>query len=311
MGETHTFSMPLPRDGDGFLQRQCPGAECEKVFKVKPGTGLTGPDLECVCPYCGQRGAADTFHTKNQVEHVQSVVHRVLSDHLYGEFKKMEFKTSGPLSFSLKVTRSGHVPIHPMADVELETKMTCEQCTLEYVIYGVFGFCPDCGAHNSFAILKKNLDVVRKMLALASAQPGLDEALVANALGSAVAAFDGFGREACRVHVARAKPSPAAGAISFQNLIGARRRVREQFGVDFAADVDGPDWAAAARCFQKRHLLAHKLGVVDESYLAATEDTDAVLGRKVVLGQAEVARLCDILERLGMLLIKKLEGDPS
>lgn len=308
MGESVTFSMPLPLDADGFLLRECPASECEKLFKVKPGTGLTGPDLDCHCPYCGHQGAADTFHTKDQIEHVKSLVHRAFDDYLYDQFKKMEFSTSGPISMSLQVSRSGPVSIHPISDVQLETRVSCEQCTLQYVIYGVFGFCPDCGSHNSYAILKTNLQLVKKMLALAVAQPELTEALVANALASTVGAFDGFGRETCRVGAARANLPPAAGSIWFQNLIGARQRVTEKFGVDFAADLAANDWSIAVRCFQKRHLLAHKLGVVDEAYIAATGDSDAVVGRKIVLVHAEVAALCDVLERLGASLIRCLHG---
>ena len=42
--------------------------------------------------------------------------------------------------------------------------------------------------------------------------------------------------------------------------------------------------------FQKRHLVAHTLGVVDRSYLAKTGDRGAVLGRKIVIGADEVKR---------------------
>src|SRR5260370_30042912 len=124
MGETqHTSRMEPPRDEEGFLLRECPAAECEKLFKVKPGTGLTGPDLNCTCPYCGHEGAANTFHTKDQVKHVESVVYRAFDDYLYDTFKGMEFSTSGPLSISMEVTRHGHAPIHPISNLELEPNL--------------------------------------------------------------------------------------------------------------------------------------------------------------------------------------------
>jgi hypothetical protein len=40
------------------------------------------------------------------------------------------------------------------------------------MIYGVFGYCPDCGEHNSLQILDKNLELVIKMLDMASSAEG-------------------------------------------------------------------------------------------------------------------------------------------
>jgi hypothetical protein len=54
-------------------------------------------------------------------------------------------------------------------------------------IYGVFGWCPDCGVHNSLQILNKNLELARKELALAaSADPDVATYLIGDALENAV-----------------------------------------------------------------------------------------------------------------------------
>jgi hypothetical protein len=50
------------------------------------------------------------------------------------------------------------VEAEQLFDSERETALTCERCTLQYTIYGVFAFCPDCAAHNSLQILKKNFE---------------------------------------------------------------------------------------------------------------------------------------------------------
>jgi hypothetical protein len=67
-----------------------------------------------------------------------------------------------------------------------------------YAIYGVFGWCPDCGLHNSLQILTKNLELAKKELLLAkSADTELANHLIGDALENVVSAFDGFGREIC------------------------------------------------------------------------------------------------------------------
>ena len=64
------------------------------------------------------------------------------------------------------------------------------------------------------------------------------------------------------------------------------------------------------RCFQKRHLLEHKSGVVDEEYLARTSDPMARLGRKVTLTATEVGELISIVRQLGEYIFSELEKLP-
>jgi hypothetical protein len=75
--------------------------------------------------------------------------------------------------------------------------------------------------------------------------------------------------------------------------------VQELFSFDLASAVTVDEWAFAVRCFQKRHLLAHRMGVVDQSYLDQANDPYAVLGRKVAVTADEVRQLAGIVLRLG------------
>lgn len=59
-------------------------------------------------------------------------------------------------------------------------------------------------------------------------------------------------------------------------------------------------------CFKKRHVIAHKLGVIDEQYVRTANDPDAVAGRKVRLAKAEVDELNRLLERIGDHLMQQL-----
>ena len=139
--------------------------------------------------------------------------------------------------------------------------------------YGVFAFCPDCGLHNSLQILSKNLELAVKMLDMAAtAEADLASRLIENALEDCVSAFDGFGREVCRVHARKSTDPAKAEKISFQNLEGARQNLSVLFNIDLAAGLASDEWKAAVQGFQKRHLFAHKMGVVDEEYIRRTGD---------------------------------------
>lgn len=311
--EQMQVSVTLPRDEKGMMGRECP--ECELVFNIKTGTGLKGEDLSCHCAYCGHVAAHDQFFTKAQFEYAKSVALRQFTDQLHRQLKRLEFnhRPRGPfgVDISMKVTTRPY-PIRYYGECELETEVVCDQCTLLYSIYGAFAFCPDCGSHNSFTILTKNLELADKMLGLAASQGrDLAEQLIGDALENVVSGFDGFGRELCRVAAPKATNPAEAEDARFQNLKSARTRVQKLFSIDLTTLVTATDWEFACRCFQKRHLLAHKMGVVDDDYLKATNDPTAIVGRKVLVGPDEVKRLSTVIRQLGEKLVAQMLPPPN
>lgn len=288
------FNISIKADEDGYLGRECPVDACLGYFKITPGTGVKGP-VPCHCPYCGHTGDMSSFSTKEQIEFAKSMVIRQVTDALHQDLKSMEFNHPARGGFgigiSLKVTRGAPHPIKYYREKQLETEVVCDNCTLRYAIYGVFGWCPDCGIHNSVQILTKNLELAQKELALAgSVDKELAERLIGDALENVVSAFDGFGREICL----------RKGAdIRFQNLLAARQKTQEVFGFDFADTLGPGDWESACRVFQKRHVLAHKMGVIDDDYVRKANDPGAIIGRKIHVAHDEVNAAITIIGTLG------------
>jgi hypothetical protein len=228
------------------------------------------------------------------------------------DFKRLEFdhkpKGAFGMGISMKVKPSHPTPIHHYREKKLETEIVCVNCTLHYSVYGVFACCPDCGQHNSLQILRKNLEVVRKMLDLAGGtESELAEKLIENALEDCVSAFDGFGRELCRIHANKAWNPARLEKMSFQNLEGARKHLMELFGIDLSVEVPPDEWGAATVGFQKRHLVAHKMGVVDQNYITKTTDTRTVVGRKISIGADEVKQLTGIISTLATRASESLQ----
>ncbi|ASU38909.1 MULTISPECIES: hypothetical protein [Herbaspirillum] len=279
------FSVPIEPDDEGYLGRECP--ECEKYFKIKGGTGI--PDVPgCHCPYCNHVDGHDTFWTKAQIEYAQSVALHEVSRHLLGEMKKMERRPDRNAFISIGITVKGEpTPIARYSERELEERVTCAACTLQYTIYGAFGYCPDCGVHNSQQIACANFDLSLKLLDLAAgAEANVQAKLVENALEDVVSAFDGFGREHC---------AGLAYKLSFQNIDAARTKLQKEEGFDIGAGVAQDEWDFVCEQFQKRHLLAHKMGIVDEEFVRKT-DSRLPVGRKVPIEEADVRSLVKILK---------------
>ena len=298
-----SISISIPADENAFSGRECPQPECEGYFKIKLGTGLKGEGLPCYRPYCGHTAGHDQFWTKEQIEYAKSVAMRRITDAIHEDLKKLEFdhkpKGAFGIGISMKLKPGTPMPIHYYREKQLETEVVCVNCTLRYSVYGVFAFCPDCGQHNSVQILDKNLEVVGKMLDMAmGADKDLAEKLIENALEDCVSGFDGFGRELCRVHANMARNPAKAEKINFQNLESARTNLLDLYGIDLSAEVTPDEWREAAMDFQKRHIVAHRMGVVDQDYVTKTGDCRAVVGRKIAITADDVRSLVMIISKL-------------
>lgn len=306
-GDDDQISVPIKPDSDGFTGRECP--ECESYFKIEFGTGLKGEDLPCRCPYCGHSDSHQEFWTKEQIEHAQSVALRQITDQFHSMIKGLEFnhRSPGGISVSMKVAQSSRHPIRYYREKKLETEVVCHHCTLRYSVYGVFAFCPDCGQHNSLQILQTNLSLVEKMLGLASeVNEEMSKRLIENALEDCVSAFDGFGRELCRIYARKATDPVKAERVSFQNLEGAEKNVSKLFGFNLSELVPPDEWRALIHGFQKRHLLAHSMGVVDQAYIDKSEDRQAVVGRKISVLDADVIAAMNALNNLATAINARL-----
>jgi len=303
------FAVTIHPDSDGFTGRECPVKECEGYFKVQFGTGLPG-EVSCHCPYCGHTGPHDEFYTKEQIEYAKSVAMHQITGQFIKELKKLETRPDPHAFISIGIKVEGRpLPIRYYREKKLETEVVCNRCTLRYAIYGVFGYCPDCGVHNSLQILNANLDIVEKMLAL-SGEGGKEVAdkLIENALEDAISSIDGFGREICKVYAAKSSDAAKAQNISFQNIAKARDQIRSLFNMDIAAPLAQDEWSSLTRAFQKRHLIAHKMGVIDQQYINATGENPSLIGRKIGVRPEEVSDLVKGLQKMGRFLSSQLEA---
>jgi hypothetical protein len=309
MNKTTRFSVRINPDEDGFTGRECPVKECEGYFKIQFGTGLSG-DVPCHCPYCGHTGPHDEFYTKEQIEYAKSVAIHQITGKFIKELKKLERRPDPHAFISIGLEVEGQpLPIRYYREKKLETEVVCYRCTLRYAIYGVFGYCPDCGVHNSLQILGANLDIVRKMLALSGeASKEVGDKLIENALEDAISSIDGFGREICKVYAAKSSDPAKARSISFQNIQKARDQIRSLFNIDTAAPLTQDEWSSLTRAFQKRHLIAHKMGVIDQQYTDITGESPSLIGRKIEIKSEEVSELVKGLEKIGSHISTKLDA---
>lgn len=140
------ISVPLPKDFEGFLERECPQPGCLKVFKVKPRFDHPEP-TDYVCPYCGQKAKSDQFFTKTQIEYGKEKAHEAVTKVIHADFTEAlrPLRSSGMISVKTRYAPTRSVSFR---HTHLPTTLTCTACHSEYKVAAQTGHCPDCGQVN-------------------------------------------------------------------------------------------------------------------------------------------------------------------
>jgi hypothetical protein len=302
----HTFQISIPKGDDGFIGREC--LECKKYFKLKLGTGL--PIQYCHCPYCEYEGDQNTFWTQDQLDYAQSVGKQIayekfvepLLDDLTKSFKKLESSTRGCfLQITVNTTRTKpFFPIKYYNESELETHLTCDNCKLEFAIYGVFSRCPDCSQLNAFSVFQKSIEVCKKQIELFSQFQNDKDVELANLkfiLGNAISSFDGLGKE-LRKKLAGKFPNKPKNL--FQNIDELEKVLLQNFNLDIKTNLS--DYCFLRQMFQVRHVFEHNMGVVDADFIKKVPSLSHLVDRKYPLTLNEVQLFLSILTDLGKII---------
>ena len=304
----------LSPDEQGFTGRECP--KCYKYFKVKFGTGL--PTSICHCPYCGYTGDHNEFFTKDQIEYAKSMALKEVMDQviepelgkLERSFKELERATRGGfIQIKVKTQRSPvRLSLKYYQEKELETYVTCDNCGLEFAIYGVFANCPDCDMLNASVIFRKSIEVAHKRIHLLDSikdEAELQEAILEDALSGGVSSFDALGK------VLQSRYStifPEKPKNLFQNLTALSDALSKSVGKSLSDIIGKEDFEFLFKMFQVRHIYEHNMGVIDDDFVRKVPNLGYLKGRKYPLEQDEIEKALALILETGNKILK-IKGD--
>ncbi|MGM0783595.1 MAG: hypothetical protein ACQEUM_05760 [Pseudomonadota bacterium] len=307
------ISTEIQADEKGYIDKQCPAEECEFIFKVNEQDWEDIFKAEAVwCPMCRHEAPADQWFTKAQVEHAQTetltVVQGKINNALRSgasKFNRQQPKNSF-VSMTMKVSggsyRTHTIPAKAAELMQLEIQ--CEECSSRFAVVGSAYFCPGCG-HNSVTrtfsdslrkiqAKKDNADLVRKTL---SDSVGADEAeltcrsMLETCISDGVVAFQKY----CEGLYSQFGNAPFN---AFQRLDQAsslwEQAIQKRFG-DWLTDEE---LAKLSVLYQKRHLLAHNEGIVDERYIEKSGDSTYKAGQRIVIREHDIELLVTALSKL-------------
>lgn len=302
----HTIKISIPKDKNGFIGREC--LKCKRYFKLKPGTGL--PTQYCHCPYCEYEGDQNTFWTEDQLGYAQSIGKKIAYEKfiepmlkgLTNSFKGLESSTRGGL-FQIRVDARINKPFFPIKyynEVELETHLMCDNCKLEFAIYGVFSRCPDCSQLNAFSVFYKSIEVCKKQINLFGQFKNEDDIILANlkfVLGNAISSFDGLGKELRKKINGKFPDKPKN---LFQNIDELSKVLDQELSLDIKSELS--DYAFLRLMFQVRHIFEHNMGVIDTDFVKKVPNFRHLLNHKYPLKLSDVEDFLSIISELAELI---------
>lgn len=309
-----SMTVTIPNDSDGMRSRECPSVSCSPAyFKVRPGTGVTGPQTLAYCPYCRHHSDPSDFNTKAQIEYAKQVVAREALGGIDNLIKdSLELGPSGTKTidgglFSLEISYKplSRPPVPRPSGEELRRDLVCPKCGLDHAVFGIATWCPDCGADIFLTHVVKEYDVVQRMLAdvdnrrerLGSRVAARD---IENALEDTVSIFEAVLRAMTRRLLLLSFPAPDVEDIlrkrvanKYQNIDLARDVALNELKVDLFASISSDDLEFLKSTFEKRHPITHNLGIVDRKYLEKAQSGE-LQGREVRVTPEEVSHTIDL-----------------
>ena len=318
------ISIPIHPDTDGYIDKECPDEKCMFQFKVYDEDWKNiFYDDKVFCPMCRHEANSQSWFTTEQINEGKNKVREYIVGKINNAFHDdaRNFNARQPrnsfLKLSMKFTGQRGVDyILPMASKEeLELKIQCKECNARYAVIGSAFFCPCCG-HNSaeetFAnAVKKvevklnNLETIKESL-LASV--GKDDAeitcrsLIESGLNDCVVALQRF----CEVSFTKKAPTIKVRFNAFQNIDAGSDYWKQAIGEGYSGWITSDEMNKLKILFQKRHLLAHTEGIVDQKYIDNSGDSSYKVGQRIVVRPEDVRVCLSVVTEIVRVLKTKL-----
>lgn len=312
--DKYTIQIELPTDAIGMTARECTQVGCSPgAFKVKFGTGLSGPQPEAFCPYCKASADPQNFATREQLRYAKDIamseardgVERMIKDALgLGSTGKKKLG-GGMVSMEMSFKPGHRPPVRRPWEEQLRRDVTCPKCTLEHAVYGLAVWCPDCGGDIFVTHVETESRVLCAMLndverRNAELGPRVAARDIENGLEDVVSIFEAAMKAMARRRLLANGDAPecvdAAMAKRvrnrFQSYEGAVEVLDQLFGFDLTTVSEPTSIERFRRTLEKRHPITHNLGIVDRKYLEKVRTGEAE-GRDVNLDEQEVLSSLD------------------
>lgn len=311
MEDSYRLKMAIESDENGYFDRRCPNEECQYIFKINLHDWEEKVSNEHVyCPRCGSDAPSSEWMTEEQneviLENATSFALGLLHDELKSAFKDIEHTTRRN-KFARITYKPGKRPAYidlPITQSEeWATEIVCDDCGTRFSVIGNAYFCPCCGKdlttnaiRDSLASYKVRIDSLGRLRVFFEEEYSPEEAEKQTALfredtlGSLVGTFESFAKK--RYEELGGKPQK--GNV-FQRVVDGSELFRTLIGKGYSESIGESGMSRMNLLFNRRHLITHNNGVVDERYLSKTGDDAYAVGQRIVLKDEDLNELLRLI----------------
>jgi hypothetical protein len=321
-----SVSIEIETDEKDYIDKQCPSEDCEFLFKVNEDDWTNIFIDEAVwCPFCRHEAPADQWFTNSQIDHAQSEALAIVQGKINNALRSgaQKFNRKQPsnsfisMSMSVKggIKRTHTIPAKAAEAMQLEIE--CEECNSQFAVIGSAYFCPACGYNSVLRTFsdslrkikakKDSVSIIREALAAVS---GVDDAeltcrsIIETCITDGVVAFQKY----CDgLYLSYGQPPFNV----FQRLDQGSQLWKETIGKEYTDWITDEELGRLQVLYQRRHILSHSEGIVDEKYLEKTGDIKYKIGQRIVVSARDIEDLLSILEKLSNGLEEAYLGQTS
>jgi Zn finger protein HypA/HybF involved in hydrogenase expression len=299
--EARMVPVMLVSDREQFFGRTCPN--CNAYFRTRHVAEAL------LCPYCSTRAPLIRFTTENQLRFIDEVRQKWVDGFKGNDLEEIDLDA---ITKELPDNR----PRWSYSEELQQNRFTCGECDNRFDILGEYGCCPVCGKRNSLQVVMSYLNAAQAQFESASASIAgrEDRQIEWGKMIKCVSDFEAMARD-IQNQLARLPLTPTrrkeVEQISFQQILRAEELMRGFFGIELLKGVTDTDREFLNKMFNRRHILTHNAGRVDQEYLDRTSDSSVRLNQKVVVRSREIARLIPLLKTAAVNLFQGYESIAS
>jgi hypothetical protein len=297
-------------DQQGMWGRNCP--VCGKYFRTSHIMDTT------YCPYCSQPGSDLAFITEEQKKYLTAFYDAFARAYLQQQ------STSLAMADITDSTSNWHY-----SEEKQQHHFTCqtEKCGAQTDILGEYGYCPRCGRTNARKLFSDlfdqelgRLEEVRKTVTDRHERSAAWETMTVDAV-SRLEALGKHLRRRLLGYPLTAVRRRQLKRLSFQQPIAADASLQEWYGMGLLEwpGKDGnpkrviaqDDVPFIRKMVQRRHILIHNGGVVDQDYLDLSGDAHLRLDERIRIRSNEAKRFLENVKEMGLNLLDNVEDSFS
>lgn len=309
------ISIQFTSDEKGYFDRQCPNSKCEYVFKIFMDDWKEKVSNDVVyCPMCGCTATSNNWNTSEQNAEIRKRVVGIGMDYVQNELDRIfgnlakNNRSNKYINISYNPGKRTTFNNNPIGQrEEWEVDITCDMCGTRYSVIGSAYFCPCCGYNAVEKVFDESIDTIEKMLSAKeemfttfSEKYGKDKAdtmcrtLTEGSLADVVSAFQKLAESRFK-SISKVKVKPN----DFQSIERGNMLFLENCGKGYGEWLAPKEIEYLNLMFQRRHILEHNNGLVDERYIIKSGDNIYKVGQRVIVKDTDISELIVIVKKLG------------